>query len=93
MPGPWINHRQIEVFMKSREDGRSAREIESGRRRDPRTKQRCHCSLSNWQSLETAKHQQRRIQRHTIEHIYAIFEPVIQLGPVFRIVHHDRIKI
>lgn len=54
MPGPWINQRQIEVYMKSKEKGctqlasasragiseRSAREIESGRRTDPKKKER-----------------------------------------------------
>lgn len=58
MSGPWINHRQVEVYMKSRKNGysqiasasragiseRSGREIESGRRKDPKRKDR------NWRT-------------------------------------------
>jgi len=54
MPGLWINHRQVEVYMKSREKGytqiasasragiseRSGREIEHGRHQDARKKNR-----------------------------------------------------
>lgn len=54
MPGAWINHQQLEIYMKSRKSGctqetasakagiseRSGRNIEKGRRQDPRTKNR-----------------------------------------------------